>query len=683
MKTIGIDFGASKLALACVNQQGEPEIIRNERGRATTPALLSFEGEIPVVGELAWEQGQAGKRGILSSLKHLIDHPDYLFSRGGITCTSIDLVALLLQYLKAQAEAYLKEPTRAAVIATPVSFTQSQCQALTEAAQQAGFEHIHLLREPLAAALTYQFFVQPQQRRRILIYDLGGGSFSVSLVELSAGDKRVIGCDGEARLGALDWHARLVAHVLQHLAHDGIELTEQELQGLDFALTWTRQGLSLLPQARFSKIFQGRPCELTLTQRDFAAMTQDLLETTGVITLRLLWACGIPWNDLDETLLIGGATRMPMVRALLIRLGSRQPFADFDPDTAIALGAALEGASLSSGARAGWTNQPLAHSHMGGVTTSSLGMIAVSADGARYVNSMLLPRNTPLPLTRTRSYTLQTHQQGEIQLEIILTRGEERDPCACAYLSRFLFAGRAPEGVSRVVLDVTCSCRAHGAPQIRVREQSSGQPLTLISETRPLILPDRFAGSPLTHDQQKAQTIYFAPDLSGSMTDPQPLFEEAKSSLLALLEQCDLTRHRVGLIPFSDDTEVALLATHEREALQSAIERLEIGQTGPGNNGQPFDELARVLTGVTGQRSVVLLTDGAWARPEAARVAAQRCRENGILIFAYPLSGSVDGAYSHFLESLVSLPQRPFITSMQALLETGSTIACEFDEDES
>lgn len=551
MKIIGIDFGASKLALAYVNEQGQPEVIRNERGRTTTPALISFEGGELSVGELAWEYGQAGKRGIVRARKRSIDDPTFRFASAGQLYTTIDLAALLLKHLQALAQAYLKEAAPAAVLAIPSSFAHSQREALLEAARQAGFAQVYSVSEPVAAGLAYHFIARPQ-RRRALLYDLGGGSFSASLLEFDAGEVRLLASAGEVGPGGLEWHARLLAHALTQLAHAGIEPGEQELQELDFALTWTRQALSLLPQARLSKRFGSQVCVLTFTRSDFAGLTQDLLETTGAITQRLLWESRLSWDDLDEVLLMGGATRMPMVRDLLVRLGGKQPRTDLDPDTAIALGAALYGVSLQGSSQ-------------------------------------------PPPQTDETSVRAVSGSQG--------------------------------------------------------------------------------------YERQEARTLYFAVDLSGSMVDPQPIFEEVKDALLALLEQCDPARERVGLITFSDDAEVNLTATQDREALRQAIERLEIGQTGPGNNGHPFDKLKDALNGMSGARSVILLTDGAWARPEAARLAARRCQMDGILIYVYRLKSSVDGAYSDFLKSLASSSRQPFIVSMDDLYEFSSSPAREGDED--
>jgi molecular chaperone DnaK len=670
VRTIGIDLGISKLALAWVNERGQPEIIRNERGRTITPSLLFWDEEVPVIGEPAREHLQAGRGGIVQSWKHLIGHTDFLWRSAGKKYTSLDLSVLFLSYLKRQAEAYFKAAADALVAAVPIFFTERQCQELVEAGRLAGFESVRLVSEAAAVALTYRFVVRPR-RQRILIYDLGAGSFSVSLAEVGAGHLRLLASDGEAWLGGSDWHERLFTHVLKCLEQDGIELSEQESLRLNLDLVWTRHALSQLSQVRLSKSFQDVSWSLTLARPDFVTLTEDLLEMTGVLTRRLLKATNFSWDDIDELVLVGGATRMPMVRDFLRLLGGRPLSTDLNPDEAIACGAALYGADMQNVAG---LNAQMTYGKGERSTIFSLGMVVERADGSGYANAILLPQATPLPTTRTHAYTLQVGPEGEIQLEVFLTRGESHDPCVCSYLSRFLFVGHSPLAGQMITLDLTCTLHAGGMLQILVRERSSGQPLTLVDGARPVIVPARFAGSPLAPARQKAQTIYFAVDLSGSMLDPHPLLEEAKSALLAWIDQCDLIRHKVGLIAFSDYTKQSLLATHDRDELRRAVEQLEVGQTGPGNNGHPFEELLRVLNGVAGARSVVLLTDGAWARPAAAREAARRCEMAGIRIFIYRLNSCADGPYRHFLEDLASSQRQPFITSITTLFQAARTL---------
>src|SRR6266700_3226169 len=655
-KFVGIDLGTTYSAAAYINADGKPEIIPGERGRAITPSVIYFGAEGSIVGDEAKEYQAAGVKEVVSFFKRSMGDSQFLLSFYGRDYTPVDLSALVLAHLKKQAEQHLRADVTDAVITVPAYFTHTQRTATIEAGRKAGLNVLKIISEPTAAALAYG--LRPSQdAQRVLVYDLGGGTFDVSLIFITPTELNVIGTDGDHNLGGKDWDDRLIGYVeSQFDAEFGVELLGDDVNELRVQAT-------------------GKVGRYTVTRELFDSLTRDLMERTQLLTERVLAEQNLSWQDLSGVLLVGGSTRMPMVSSYVERMSGKPPMRGINPDEAVALGAAIQAALEMEQAS---SNTPI-YSLAGrkktvDVIAHSLGMIAESADRSRYLNSVLIRKNLPIPSSQMRPYKMAVRRRGDSELEVFLTQGESDDPQQCAYLGRYVFSDFPPAADKSVILDITYEYDKNGVVHISAVERASGKPLHLSVEPVPLDVPARFAGRPMDQQVREHLTVYLAFDLSGSMSG-RPL-DEAKKAAEEFVSQCDLTTTSVGLISFSDSVHVDLVATQNGKDISRAIQQLSIGRTGYGNLGHPFNELYNHLSNATGSRYAIVLADGVWSHQDRAIHQAQHCHTAGIEVIAIGFGGADRG----FLAKIASSSEQSFFTDLNRLTEAFSTIAQELTE---
>jgi molecular chaperone DnaK (HSP70) len=672
---VGIDLGTTHSAIAFVNGWGKPEIIHNEFGRSITPSVIYFEEGRHIVGDKAKEQQRMGKKEVVQLFKRNMDDENFLFSIHGHDYTPTDLSALVLSYMKDQAERHLKGPVTDAVITVPAYFTDPQRKATIKAGEQAGLRVLAILDEPTAAALAYDL-LSAQEEQRILVYDLGGGTFDVSLISITTSTFRVIATDGNNWLGGANWDERLLKHLIDQCKHTGIELKDDEIERLYYHVEQAKHALSVRQRAEISFQVQARTITHTITRSLFEELTRDLMEETHMITERLLRSVGVTWESLSGVLLVGGATRMPMVRSYIERMSGKPPISNFNPDEVVAFGAAIQAVrEFEQISDAHESHGTSASRDMVGAIAHSLGMIVESNDRSQYINSILIQKNSPIPAFETRSYQMRLHHGGKTQLEVFLTQGESANPQHCVYLGRYLFSDFPALSSRTTIIDITYQYNKNGTVNVSARERSSGLPLTLSVESRPLNVPGRFADRPKDRVRKEPLTLYLALDLSGSMQG-EP-FEQAKQAVLTFVETCNLTNTSIGLVSFSDKVVINLVASQDMKAIRQAIEELSPGQTGYGNNSHPFDELYTLLSHCAGLRYAVVLTDGSWSRPELAIQQAQRCHDAGIEVFALGFGA----AKPDFLSIIASSTEQGLHIELSQLTEAFGTIAQELAED--
>jgi molecular chaperone DnaK len=678
---VGIDLGTTYSVVAYVTPEGKPEVIPNEFGQHITPSVVYFGESGPIVGDEAKERQSQGATEVASFFKREMSNPYFLLSFQGRDYTTIDLSALVVAYMKAQAERALGQPVTHAVITVPAYFTHTQRQATIQAGQKAGLEVLSILNEPTAAAFAYGLRPSPQ-KQSLLVYDLGGGTFDVSLIEISATDLTVIGTDGDHSLGGKDWDERLTEYLEQQFQQEfGASLVGDDINELLVQVENLKRTLSARQSAEIRVQGAGRTGTYTVSRKQFEDLSRDLLERTRQLTQKVLDETGRAWTDIDGVIPVGGATRMPMVRALIEQMSGKPPLGGINPDEAVALGAAiaaalemerLERAKLPEG------NQNTAPQyHVLGrkvtrdVIAHSLGMIAENSDRSQYINSILIRKNLPIPSKETRPYRMRVRRDGRQELDVFLTQGETEHPVACAYAGHYIFSDFPSLSSKTAILDITYEYDKNGVVHVSAVEQSTGQRLTMREEPVPADVPERFLGRPTDEQTGDHLTCYLAFDLSGSMTGG-PLIE-AQSAAEAFVRGCDLTTTSIGLISFSDRARIDQNATQNINEITRAIRQLTIGVTGYGNATDPFTHLYEQLLDAPGLRYGVVLADGVWAHQPTAIKRAQRCHEAGIEIIAIGFGG----ADRTFLERIASSSEQSFFTDLSHLTETFTTIAQE------
>lgn len=684
---VGIDLGTTFSVVAYI-KDGKPEVIPNNQGKRITPSVIDLGSNPPLVGDDAKEKQALGDEQVYAFFKRDMGNTHALYLENNQEYTPIDLSSMVLSYLKHCAEDFLGQSVTDAVITVPAYFNNMQREATIEAGKKAGFNILRIINEPTAAAIAYG--VRPNQNNsKILVYDLGGGTFDVSLVEVTGDELRVIATDGDHILGGKDWDDRILQFLATQFEEDfGVELMGEDFNELMILAEKTKISLSTKQAVKVSVKGGGHQASYEITRQQFEQLTKDLIERTQMLVNIVLDEANLTWKDIEGAVLVGGSTRMPMVREYVEEMSGKPPLSGVNPDEAVALGAAIQAAidieakqqknpQLFLSGKTQSTETLL----LGGVKKSSdvishsLGMIAVSENGDKYINSIIISKNQPIPSQQTRPYQFRVKKGEENKLEVFMTQGETLDPMSCVYLGNYVFTD-IPMVKSRLaIIDITYSYNLSGVVEVSAVERSTQKPLTLTIEPVPLDVPDdRFTKSPQETIVREHLNIYMAFDLSGSM-DGRPL-NEAIEAAKSFVTQCDLTTTSIGIIEFSDKTLTTVNSSQNIRKINHGIQNLSIGRTGYGNSAHPFDEICRILRKAKDLKYGIILTDGVWANQQQAIKAAKLCHKMEIEIIAIGFGG----ADQEFLRQISSRDDLSFFTDLNQLTETFSTIAQELTE---
>ncbi len=648
---VGIDLGTTNSVVACRNAYGRPEVIANREGHNITPSVVYFGTDPPTVGEEAKEWARLGNDEIASFFKPHMGSPLYRLRFHGRDYDATGLSALVLGRLKEDAESRLGGPVGHAVITVPAYFADPQRKATIEAGRRAGLEVARIINEPTAAALAYGLG-RSAAEETVLIYDLGGGTFDVTVARIAPDEVAVLSTAGDHDLGGKNWDDRIATYLAEKFAADtGLDPLDDpvalnEVLALAERAKWA---LSDRTSARIALQIGRERKSYELTRPEFEAMTSALMDRTRRLTEEALEASGLTWGSLSGVLLVGGSTRMPMVRSYVREMAGQDPRAGVNVDEVVALGAAIQ-AAMDAGEAAG---DALPRHTLAGarrvvdVMSHSLGAVAVSPDGSSYVNDVIIRRNLPIPAENTTSYHHATHGGANATLEIYLTQGESAAPLDCDVLGKYVFSGiQATDAEVRV--DVRMSYDVNGVVQVRATQRDTGHALRMAVEPVPddlswLGRPPATGGARGPVDPAR---IYLLIDVSASMAG-NPLFE-AQAAARAFLDRCDFTSTEVGLISFSDEVTLQAEATDNVRRVQAAVARLEAD--GTTNLGGALEMARGHLNRLDRVRYIVLLTDGYPDAAESAVEQAALARGEGVEIVAIGM-GDADQQYLRRLAS--------------------------------
>lgn len=433
-RAIGIDLGTTYCAVAVLRDTGEPEILPNRDGEDITPSVVLFQDyggtvDEPLVGTMAKHSAASSPDDVVQFVKRHIGDPSWRFdSSGGSSYTAEEISAIILKRLKEDAELALGETVHDAVITVPAYFDDARRTATKHAGKIAGLNVLRVLNEPTAAALS--FGLDTSAEGTVLVYDLGGGTFDVTLMRIHDGEFDVLGTDGDRNLGGFDFDNRLIEYIAGEVeAEGGPELLGDSAQVavLREKAEMAKRSLTTVATTTVHVSAEGKPYRVQVQRKEFERITADLLRRTEDLTETVLEDAGLTWSQVDHLLLVGGSTRMPMVRELVERLAGRPADRSVHPDEAVALGAAIQAAVEQSSAVGEqldlFEGQPLVVSD---VTSLALGVITVADDLRTKVNTIVIPRNSKIPTKQSED--LLTIHDNQTSLHVEVTQGDDTDP---------------------------------------------------------------------------------------------------------------------------------------------------------------------------------------------------------------------------------------------------------------
>ncbi len=476
-KIIGIDLGTTNSCVA-VMEGGEATVIPNKEGGRTTPSVVGFakDGE-RLVGQVAKRQAVSNASRTVSSIKRHMGS-DYKVNIDGKAYSPQEISAMILSKLKEDAESYLGEKVTQAVITVPAYFSDSQRQATKDAGKIAGLEVLRIINEPTAAALAYGLDKDASQKgQKVLIYDLGGGTFDVSILEIEDGVFEVLATNGDTMLGGDDFDKRVMDYILKDFKEkEGIELSDaMTMQRIKEAAEKAKIELSGVTKTNINLPFitmtadGPKNIDLDLTRAKFDALTSDLVAKTIVPLKKALADAKLTMNDISKVILVGGSTRIPAVVQAVKEVTGKEPFKGINPDECVALGAAIQGGVL-----AGDVKDVL----LLDVTPLSLGIETMGG-----VFTKLIERNTTIPTSKSQIFSTAADNQTAVDIRVL--QGERPMANDNKELGRFQLDGipPAPRGIPQI--EVTFDIDANGIVNVKAIDKGTGksQSVTITSST--------------------------------------------------------------------------------------------------------------------------------------------------------------------------------------------------------
>ncbi len=616
-KIIGIDLGTTNSVVA-VMEGGEPKVIANQEGAYLTPSVVAFTNKgDTLVGEPAKRQAVTNPTGTIYSIKRFMgrrvgevsDEQKMIpytivggsgdpvkVEVGGKSYSPPEISAIILRKLKEAAESYLGHKVKKAVITVPAYFNDAQRQATKDAGQIAGLEVARIINEPTAAALAYG--LDKKKNEKIAVFDLGGGTFDISILDVTDGLFEVLSTNGDTHLGGDDWDEALINHIADEFKkNEGIDLRKDQmaLQRLKEAAEKAKKELSFQAQAEVNLPFITADASgpkhlmMTITRSQFERMTDKLVERCKIPVLKALEDAKLKAGQVDEVVLVGGSTRMPRIQEMVKEIFGREPHKGVNPDEVVAVGAAIQGAVLT-----GEVKDLL----LLDVTPLSLGLETKGG-----VMTVLVPRNTTIPTEKKETFT--TAEDNQTAVTIKVYQGERPMASDNRLLGEFNLEGIPPARMGVPQIEVAFNLDANGILSVKARDKASGKEQTIRIESSGGLSKDdidkmqRDAESNAAEDKRKRdlaearnaadQRVYQVEKTLDENKDK--LTEGDKSAIASLVEKVNKTKdgNDVAAIQSATDELTKAVQAMAEKLYAAAPEAAAPGGEAPGGSAEAGD----------------------------------------------------------------------------------------------
>lgn len=666
---VGIDLGTTYSAVAIFDEEkGQPVIIPNTFGKHTTPSVIQFleNGEI-IVGDEALEAFEAGEYGCTSAFKRSMGDKESYCSFYGKDYTAEDLSTIMLRHLKEEAEAVTQKTIEEVVVTVPAYFYHKKRQDTIRAAERAGLKVRQIINEPTAAALNYGVN-HWRENARVLVYDLGGGTFDVTLVQMYKNNHmRSLQTLGNHSIGGKDWDNRICKLIEEKInieidldVSDNPEIHKIVMQSAENIKKQLTERLTAdvtlyIPDyGRFST---------SVSLEEFNENTKDLLIETGNLCENLLKGLGIDWKDITDILLVGGSTKMKQVSEYLEQISGHKPLMQVNPDEAVALGAAIqvhlplpkynvltlgdtESNDIISVGQQAIKNQNTSQGEVGkeialknalsvsqeDVVAHAMGVIAVNAEGTKYINKTIIPANQRIPVKFAEGFHYYTSSSADNEVEIYVLQGV-KSPLESEIIGKYVVSGiEHDKNENPTIITIQYSYDVNGMVHVQARQGDSLVDLPIREEPIPEDM-SKF-GRPIDPEEFKPiaepLSVMMAIDVSGSMTgEPMIAAKNAMSHFVDRVKDYP-GEVEIGVIAVSDTSEVVQNLTTNLRLCKKSIQSITECMTGIGNSGHPFNDIQNSLGNVEGRRIGIVLADGIWCDQLLAVREARNCHQMGI-----------------------------------------------------
>ncbi len=656
---VGIDLGTTYSAVAYFDEDAlEAVVIPNTDGDLLTPSVIYFgPDEDLLIGNKAKDMQSQGKGNVAASFKRAIGDTNYSFTAYEKSYSAEDLSTILLKQLIDDAELSLGEKINSAVITVPAYFNDIQRTATIRAGERCGIEVLKIINEPTAGAISYGY--NDSSDKIVMVYDLGGGTFDVTIVHIENGNITVIGTDGDHLLGGKDWDNAIITYFCDKFLKDfGFDIRDDEAakNSLIVSAEDLKKELSENSEIKIHLDHEGNVADYTLNREQFKTMTEPLFASTQEVCERVLFEKGLSWEDIDEILLLGGSTRLPNISSRLADISKKRIVKHNDTDLAV-----VKGAALSSYVKTGKKSVRFTD-----VTSHSLGALSVREDGKQYVNEIMIKRNSSIPSSVRKLFKIEPGNMTD-NIELFTLQGESHRPLDCITLARMKISGIDNFGDGALV-EIEYNYDENGVVGISAFQNES----ELMIDLEPLPENIQWMGERPDQRQTNApimKNIVIALDLSRSMRG-NPL-KKAKEAVSNFVNQVSDEFTRFALVVFGDRTKVVRDLTMDRYAITSSIKNIKVNMAGRGTDATPFEEAKDLFEGKTGVNVIIVLTDGIWGNRNRAVLQVMECRTEGISTMAVGF-GKADRS---FLKQIATLEEGAMFTTLDKLGETFGTIA--------